>query len=257
MIRLRLVALAATLLTPLAPAAHATPATSLAFAGIRPGTLLVMGSATPVNSFDVSACTANFVYQDAPGAFDPSQQLYIGTAGHCVDLGETVRAIAVAPGQTTPVLVTVGTVVLDDDNLSHDLALIAIDPAMNAWVSPSVAYWGGPTGVYTGPSNGITPGTQVGQGGGVGGFVPRAGLIDYSGGNFFRWTSLTTLGDSGSPVTTADGLAVGDLVRLSSTDPAWIESVGPTVALMQTVSGKTLSTCPTRTPWPAPGCPVV
>lgn len=269
MARLRLAALAgaAALLGSFVPGAATAHASSLAFAGIRPGTLLVIGNPTAkptlhpanlgVDLDDAHSCTANFVYQDTPGPFDPSAQLYIGTAGHCVNLGQTVRAIAAAPGTTTPVLVTVGTAVLDDDDPSHDLALIAIDPAMNAWVSPSVAYWGGPVGAFSGPTSGVVVGTQVGHGGFVGGFVPRVGLIDSSGGAFFRWTAPAAIGDSGSPVTTSDGLAVGDLVRLDSSEYAWISSVGPTVSLMMSVSGKSLVTCPSRTPWPAPGCPLM
>jgi hypothetical protein len=259
MFRVRFAVLAFALLTPLLPAAHAAPATSLAFAGIRPGTLLVIGNPTvrPLNYDDTHACTANFVFQDAPGAFDPSGQLYIGTAGHCVSLGQTVRAIAAAPGTTTPVLVTVGTTVADDDTI-NDYALVAIDPAMNSWVSPSVAYWGGPTAAYTGPDDVSIPGTQVGHAGLAGGFLPRVGTIESPAGPAFGWFGLTAEGDSGSPVTTYDGLAIGQLVRLTGTTlPGGVNSAGPTVGLMTSATGKTLATCPTRTPWPAPGCPPV
>jgi hypothetical protein len=209
--------------------------------------------------YDVHGCTANFVFQTTAGAFDPAQQLYLGTAGHCVNLGQIVQAVAIAPGSTNPVLVTVGPAVVDDD--TNDFALVEIDPALNSWVSPSMAHWGGPTGVYAGPSGGVV--TWVGHGGFVGGAVPRAGTL-----TAFRTADIEVAtpdvsGDSGSPVTTIDGLAVGELRAVYPPNgllngvPAGIRAIGPSIGRMLSVGGKPLATCPTRTPWPLPGCPAV
>jgi hypothetical protein len=116
-----------------------------------------------------------------------------------------------------------------------------------------MAFWGGPTGAYTGSAQVV--GTQVGHAAAVGGVAPRAGLVT-PGGTGFTFNTVTAIGDSGSPVTTIDGLAVGELVALAgSSEYAWVASSGRSIGLMLSLSGKVLSTCPTRTPWPAPGCP--
>lgn len=241
--------------TPLPAAALADLSSgTLAFTGIRPG---VMVAAIDVGSREVgSPCTANFVFQDTAGPFDPTQDLYLGTAAHCVDLGDTVRAVAVAPGAGTPVLVTLGPVVVDAD--TEDFALIALNPAVNAWVSPSVAYWGGPTGAYTGPAGGLA--TLTGHGGGAGGFVPRLGTLQSYGSAVFTVQMPIVGGDSGGPVQTFDGLAVGlqsDLPGNHSGVAAGILGRGPVISVMQSLAGKALSTCPTSTPWPLAGCPTL
>src|SRR4051812_10422480 len=199
MSKLRLTALtaAACLTAAVAPAAHAS---SLAFTGIRPGTLIttttLQGTKTRVGGF----CTADFVFQATAGAFDPTQQLYIGTAGHCANVGDTARAVALAPGASTAALVTIGTVVMDFA-APDDFALIEIDPAMNSWVSPSMAHWGGPTGVYTGTGGTGTVGTFIGHVGFVGDTVPRVGELESVSAAGFLITGVLGEGDSGGPVT--------------------------------------------------------
>lgn len=239
-----------------AGAADDLPATSLTFTGIRPGTLLLTihnGEINPQPPFpSVSGCTANFVFQTTAGAFDKTQQLYIGTAGHCVEDGADVQAVVVGPGGTEPVLLTIGTVVVD--SASPDFALISIDTALNDWVSPSMAYWGGPTGTYAGGAG--EPLTFVGHLGFAGGAAPRVGVHDGGDGVTFQFTTLSGEGDSGGPVTTAGGLAVGETVRLfDSTCCVGNVAGGPTIATMLDLADKPLATCPSRTPWPAPGCP--
>ena len=236
---------------PLPPAALAQLAVStFAFTGIRPGTLVRSDGRIQDDGF----CTANFVFQETTGPFDPAQQLYLGTAAHCVDMGDSVTAVAAAPGPGTPVLVRIGQVILAD--AASDFALVELDPAVNPWVSPSMAHWGGPVGVHPG---GPAVATFVGHGGFVGGTVPRAGELTTftSTGFVVRTVSLT--GDSGGPVTTLDGNAVGgilggDSVRPALGIPVSVAMEGPSIALMLSLSGKALSTCPTRTPWPLPGC---
>jgi len=151
-------------------------ATSYAFVGIRPGTLIttttLQGTKTKFGGF----CTADFVFQPTAGAFDPTQQLYIGTAGHCANVGDIVRAV-VTPGATNPVLVPIGTVV-QNYAPPDDFALVAIDPALNSWVSPSMAHWGGPAGVYTGTAGAGVVATFIGHVGLVGDTVPRAGELE-------------------------------------------------------------------------------
>lgn len=260
--RLAALACAAALVSGLTPAS--TPradASALAFTGIRPGTSLLQATSVAGRMAYVPWCTANFVFQEAPGAFDADGPLYIATAAHCYALGASVRAAVIPPDGSTAVQVTIGTVVLDTPDNPDDIAIIEIDPAYYDWVSPSTAYWGGPTGVYAGGSN--LPVTTVGHGLGTGtGGTPRTGVLQTGGASAYRAHSWATVGDSGSPVATADGLAVGHIADentnlATDTGVAGVSWTGPAVPLVESVSGLYLSTCPSRTPWPAPGCPPV
>lgn len=237
-----------------APAATTTAhASSVAYVGIRPGSVLVLHDVVGGNDIPTHACVANFVFQTTAGAFDPSQQLYIGTAGHCVDADETVYALVVPPSGGAAVEVEVGTVIVDNDVL--DFALVEIDPALNGWVSPSTAHWGGPTGTYAFTSADV-PVRWVGVGG-----TPRAGLLTSYFGTDIDVTTVDLTGDSGAPVLTADGLAVGSLTGVRSIPPpvagfaVGTDADGPRIDYMIAAAGKPLATCPTATPWPLPGCP--
>lgn len=241
MARHRLAAAAgAAALLALAPAGHAVPTVGQLV--IQPGIQVK----TPVG-----LCTANFVFQSTAGAFDPSQQLYIGTAGHCGSVGDVVNT-TLAAGQSPTRL---GTIVFDDDG-GADFALIAIDPALNDTVSPSVRGLGGPVGVYTGPGNvpvGVSGhGTVLGTGGTV-----RYGLLTSNSATTARATIATSGGDSGSPFVTADGLAVGllhwsgGINEIGAGVSADIRSVQASIA----TSGKVLVTCASAVPWAQPGCP--
>lgn len=232
------------------------PASSISFTGIRPGTWLLVPPSPAVTDIR-RRCTANFVYQDASGGFDPSREVYIGTAAHCVTFGQDVHAVVAAPGDATALVVRIGTVVLDAT--AEDAALVQIDSALRDWVSPSAAHWGGPTGIYPGPGN--VPAVITGHGlvfGETG--TPRAGLLSLS----YIWNGPAADGDSGAPIITSDGLAAGHLFgvttgreipevgRVDIGVSSQVRSVQSAIA----ASGKSLVTCPTRTPWPLPGCPV-
>ena len=251
-------ALAATAAPSTATAPDAASSSAYTFTGIRPGTQLVT---LIQNRVPLTNCTASFVFQEAPGAFDADGPLYISTAAHCYDLGDSVKATVIPPNGSTALTVTIGTVVFDTPDNPDDIAIIEIDPAYYDWVSPSMAYWGGPTGVYSGGSN--LPVTTVGHGLGTGtGGTPRTGVLALGGANGYRAHSWATVGDSGSPVATADGLAVGHVADENSnlatnTGVAGVSWVGPAVPLIEALTGLYLSTCPTRTPWVAPGCPPV
>jgi len=241
-----LAALTALSLAGLAPAARAVPETPELT--IQPGVQV----ATPSG-----LCTANFVYQAGSGTFDPSGTLYIGTAGHCGSLGDTVY-VAVAAGTGR---IRLGTIVHDDDG-GPDLALIQIDADLNSRVSPSVRLIGGPTGIYA-PGTSPVPVGFSGHGSGIGtGGTARYGLLTASGSNA---TIVTASGDSGGPFVTTEGDAVGLLNwsggKQEASNPigiganAHIRRVQDTVTVSATVLK--LVTCPTATPWPNPGCPPV
>ena len=72
-------------------------------------------------------------------------EYFIGTAGHCGNVGDQVTMLYLPGG-----LVDIGNVILStgDAGIGNDFALIKIKPELYGDVSPSLAYWGGPTGVY-------------------------------------------------------------------------------------------------------------
>lgn len=242
---LRLTALAAAAC--LAAAGAPASASSLAFTGIRPGTLLMFEAG--------NFCTANFVFQTTGNVFDQTQQLYLGTAGHCGALGESVTAVFVAAqGNRSTVMRVIGTIVVDDD--VDDFALIELDPALNRWVSPSMAWWGGPTGVHPAGRSTVT---WTGHGGFAGGAVPRVGqLTGYNSTTIQVANTADAAGDSGAPVTTVGGLAVGSLTGVDGLGvPAGTVATGPSIARMVALAGHPLAWCTSATPWPGAGCPAV
>jgi hypothetical protein len=228
------------------------PSTTLTYTGIRPGTWLVLPPAPEVTDV-LARCTANFVYQPAAGEFDPAGVLYLATAAHCVTLGQPVHAVVVAPGTSDPVVVRIGVVVLDSDTAA-DFALVEIDPAFNGWVSPMVAGWAGPTAVYGGP--GRVPAVLSGHGTVVGtGGTARPGFLGPFDGGAFVMNVVGADGDSGAPIVTADGLAVGHLRTVFSLDGISTSIQGRSVQQALAVTDKAIATCPVAVPWPLPGCP--
>ena len=225
------------------------PQSALAWTGIRPGAWMIFPS----------WCTMNFVFggtSTATTTEDPKGNgngkgggkktpsgggsgWYIGTAGHCTDVGEEVTLIA-APG----VLMNIGRTVRSyNDEIGQDFALIEIYPEMVQYINPSMAAIGGPTAVAQ-PAVG-DPILHIGHGLGVGtGGTPRAGVVAYTGDgdhNFnsaYGWVGAATPGDSGSGVRHASGAAVGNLTHLVvGTDylPSYI--VGTTAPYMEKLAG--------------------
>jgi len=199
----------------------------LAFTGIRPGAWIIAPS----------GCTTNFV-------FGSRSDYYIGTAGHCANVGDEVTLIA-APG----VLMNIGKAVKSVNNgIGNDFALIDVRPSMEQYVNPSMTYFGGPTGAGSPQPNDVVEhaghGLVIGTGG-----TPRAGVVVYrgkgDGGDAFAWTGAASPGDSGSAVRLANGQAAGDLTHLVVGGPYVPGNVaGTTIARMLTIAGKPLATAP-------------
>lgn len=246
------------------PANARVPASSLAFLGIRPGQLLLIGDGT--------LCTSNFVFGGQrttarngkavvrvggrKGSSSPSSYA-IGTAGHCGKVGEEVVMLYAPKG-----LVRIGQIVKSTgdpqgDKLAPDFALIAIDPALNADVSPSMAHWGGPTGIYTGDD--VVPINHSGWGlvAGTGG-TPRAGVA-YQWGTEYRFEGVVTPGDSGSAANVVGGLAAGNITHIAVDTreqvPVW--NGGTSIQTILQIAGLPLAVCSVAIPWPLPGCPPV
>jgi hypothetical protein len=199
----------------------------LAFTGIRPGAWIIAPA----------GCTTNFV-------FGSPSDYYIGTAGHCADVGDEVTLIA-APG----VLMNIGTTVKSVNNgIGNDFALIDVRPAMEQYVNPSMTYFGGPTGAGSPQPQDVVEhaghGLVIGTGG-----TPRAGVVVYrgngDGGDAFAWVGAASPGDSGSAVRLADGRAAGDLTHIVVGGPYVPGDVaGTTIARMLAIAGKPLATAP-------------
>jgi hypothetical protein len=203
------------------------PTSGLAFTGIRPGAWIIAPA----------GCTTNFVFGSA-------SDYYIGTAGHCAEVGDEVTLIA-APG----VLMNIGTTVKSvNQGIGNDFALIDVRPSMELYVNPSMTYFGGPTGAGNPRPNDVVEhaghGLVIGTGG-----TPRAGVVVYrgngDGGDAFAWVGAASPGDSGSAVRLANGQAAGDLTHLVVGGPYVPGDVaGTTIARMLTIAGKPLATAP-------------
>ena len=239
------------------------PASGLAFTGIRPGAWM----------FSPSWCTMNFVFggtsttttTKAKGGGKRTTSTsgggsgwYIGTAGHCAEVGDEVTLIA-APG----LLMNIGkTVKSFDAGVGKDFALVEIYPEMVQYVNPSMTHWGGPTG--TNPDVAIgDPVVHSGHGLAIGtGGTPRAGVVTYVGKGdnsaetAFGWDGAAIFGDSGSAVRHAGGLAEGNLTHLvvgTEYAPAFI--AGTTAEYMEQLAGLPICDAPlVPNPLPAPTC---
>lgn len=242
------------------------PASALAWTGIRPGAWMIFPA----------WCTMNFVFGGTGTTTEPTKTKgngngkggkgtsgggsgwYIGTAGHCAEVGDPVTLIA-APG----VLMNIGhTVRSYNEGIGKDFALIEIYPEMVQYINPSMAIVGGPTNVAQ-PAIG-DPVAHTGHGVGVGtGGTPRAGLVAYTGdgdhnaNSAYGWVGAAAPGDSGSGVRDATtGAAVGNLTHLvvgTEYAPAYI--AGTTAPYMEHLAGQPICYGSlVASPLPSPVC---
>lgn len=246
------------------------PLSSMAFPGIRPGAMMT----------SPNWCTLNYVYS-LSGSLDGGPY-FIGTARHCVTpqecinisgadlggfdldqtvIGQPVTAMISTSAGSLPTKIEIGRVRYATDGLSigDDLALIEIYSSLEHLVSPSVAEIGGPTHVYTGTQRGQTA-FLVGHGAGVGsGGSPRPAVLTAFSAerpSGFGLLGAASPGDSGSPVQTVTGGAVGTATHLG-TSQSWMGAnvFGTRVLLALEKWGLKVVTCPSQRPWPHTGCP--
>lgn len=170
-------------------------------AQIRPGVPIRGGS-----------CTAAFVL-----ASPDNRTLYVATAGHCVkDL---------APGDEVTVAGTASATVVFQTysrDLADDFALLAVDDEDRATVHPALRHFGGPTGMATdvdtgdkvltvGASSNRNPaGIEAGDR-----LDPREGYVRASDEEMttVQFVPPSVWQDSGSPVVTAEGGALGIVAK--------------------------------------------
>jgi hypothetical protein len=209
------------------------PQSALAFQGIRPGSWMLFPA----------GCTLNFVF---------GGDGFIGTAGHCAEVGDEVTIVA-APG----VLMNIGTTVRSvDGGIGNDFALIDVSPAMEQFVNPSMAIIAGPTGQKA-PVLGdailhVGHGLVIGTGG-----TTRPGVVTYPNfpvvsdefgqnqgdTNAYGWNGAVSPGDSGSGARAVSGEAVGNVTHLVvGTDFLPSTFVGTTIGRVLQIAGQPLST---------------
>lgn len=198
---------------------HAAPFGSGRCEGVRPGGLV---------KTDLGYCTLNFVFRDKRG------RRYVGTAGHCIIEGEDVEGeipfaerrwdpgagpVARGPSDRSGLLRAldvadkpIGKFVYAVYEAPKDFALIRLRRKVRP--NPQMCHFGGPTGINRGRPAGIVPLNQYGDGLGVGDLLPARtgfafGMPDPD--HVFSQAAAAP-GDSGGPVTTTDGRAVGLVV---------------------------------------------
>lgn len=164
----------------------------------------------------IGGCTLNFVFKDEAGIS------YVGTAGHCADVGHRIRS-----GNGTEF----GTVVFSEDAYpANDFALIRIDEEDVHLVSPAMRYWGGPTGMFM-PADGERGDTVLayGYGMGYGSSEPtrrRIGSLTTITPTRYQAALNCIFGDSGGPVVhgpTGQALGVIDVLALPGTGGMMME----------------------------------
>lgn len=178
-------------------------------ADVRPGVSIAAGT-----------CTANFVF-----ASPDNSTLYVGTAAHCFPDPEPGQRVSIADGAAAGTLAYHSTRTMDRVDESNeaarafnDFALVAVDDGFRGTVHPAVRSFGGPTGLAPGAEVGdrvLTVGdTNLREGADAA--DPREGYVTGSS----NWhvdvylSPPSVPGDSGSPVLTADGRALGNLVTI-------------------------------------------
>lgn len=180
----------------------ALPLSPATCTGVRPGAMVTSA---------VGLCTLNYLFRGADG------RSYIGTAGHCA-LGLTPGEEVWGPGQGPEAFDAVGRRIGEFAYAVlggvRDFALIRLDPGVTA--DPQVCHFGGPTGINTDRSNTPTVVQHVGQGMLLGQLTPaRTGVaLSMADNDQLFFSGVALFGDSGGPVNSIDGRAVGVLVTV-------------------------------------------
>jgi hypothetical protein len=200
------VALAAALVTTSAGAAPDSPAcTGSACATTRPGEFLelpyrhVDAVVYQSDHVDGVGCTVGFAFTDR------QRRRYVSTAGHCSGVPLGTEAV---DAQRRPV----GRLVFVAADQEHfvDFALVQLYPT--TILDPSVEGVGTPTSIFTGQPRTRTDLLLRGQGYVVSALGLRSGFtLTMESPDFVRMVAPVVPGDSGGPVLTADGQAVGVL----------------------------------------------
>lgn len=173
-----------------------------------------------------AGCTFSFVLTDSNG------NLYIGSAAHCVRLGDRVSTTSIGQFGT----------VISDGALGVDYALIRIDDAKKHLVDPQLCQFGGPIG----PDPGNRPAGDIlleyGWGTATNLHESARGreLIEAErNANVVEWVGIGSGGDSGGPIVSIEGYAVASHTYGITPIAGAVGEGGPTFARML-ASGRTV-----------------
>lgn len=228
------------------------PRGALAVAALLAGILLAAGPIgageaggwPPADEADIrpgvnvaGGCTSSFLFRSPD-----NETLYLGTQGHCLPESEVGDPVQIEFGAYTG---TLAYLAYDAYVPGKDFALVRLHDDYREEVHPAVLYWGGPTGL----ARDVDPGDVVETFGNspyreplwyVAGqdppFPPPGNALDPRRGVVVNRTENVTsayyapsgfLGDSGSPVMTRDGRAVGSLIGLSYAGTNAATNLGP------------------------------
>jgi len=182
--------------------------------GVRPGARVLS---------DTGACTFNYLFTGSDG------RRYIGTAGHCIltETGsENAWAAGTGPEARDASGQRVGEFAYAVLGGARDFALVRLDPGVAA--NPQMCHFGGPTGVNQDLTSAPVIVQHYGQGLVLGQTVPaRTGVALGLGDPDQAFVNgLALFGDSGGPVNSADGRALGVLVTVG------VHLAGPDLGLV-------------------------
>ncbi|HVE94798.1 MAG TPA: hypothetical protein VNB24_07750 [Acidimicrobiales bacterium] len=179
--------------------------------GVRPGAPLRTAA---------GGCTFNFLYIDL--ARDPlsGQDIYAGTAGHCIigSTGPRERTTFADPRVFVTIngtLTHIGDFAYARLDNQFDFALVRLNAAGRAAGNPQMCHFGGPTGLRNGSIGTGEVLQHYGNGVGIGAAVPARSHVALFGNQYeFTTASFAAIGDSGSGMTDAQGRAAGVLVSV-------------------------------------------
>lgn len=178
---------------------------------VRPG--LGYSISDPRDSAVFDECSFAFLLAGSDG------RQYVATAGHCAFVDEEERIWR--KGDGPPVSNDAGRPVgqfvyaIEDSPRRQDFGLIRLSNGVKG--NPQMCGWGGPTRLLTEARSGLTELHQHGQGFGFEDVSPNRTAFARSlpREHYSVVQGPFMAGDSGSPVTTADGAAVGVLAELT------------------------------------------
>lgn len=187
-------------LTPTSSAVRARTATAQRASGcpdVRPG--------AHIRTSEDTGGTLNFVFRGSDG------HRYVGTAGHLLADEETHVWRKKGPSATIDDGTVIGRAVFAWNYNGEDADFALIKLARGVKFDPAMCYWGGPTGINKDISNQPTVLRHYGAGMGVGAVAPERTMVAPTLANETKVGAIgvAVFGDSGSPVISADGRALG------------------------------------------------
>lgn len=158
-----------------------------------------------VQTSEGSGGTLNFLFRGSDG------HRYVATAGHLLADEETHVWKGTGPTARIDDGTVIGRAVFASNfnGGDRDFALIKLKRGVKS--DPAVCHWGGPTGINDDLSDEPTVLRLYGKGTGIGDVVPARTMLAANTSNemIVGATGVVMLGDSGSPVISEDGRAVG------------------------------------------------